>query len=318
VTALTVYARLHLYPPDHAAGAEMMVHSMFRALIARGHRVVVWLTRESVTVAPYVLDGVSVYPVGSEVPDWDACDVVVSHLENVPSAARAALVHGKRFVNVVHNDRDMTRLWLHGHTDLVVYNSEWMAESLGRGPGRIIVRPPVIADDYRTTPGSRVTLVNLNAEKGGQLFAELARRMPDVDFLAVEGAYGDQVHPTGPNVRFLPHGQDMRAVYAQTRLLLMPSAYESWGRVGVEAMLSGIPVLAHPTPGLCESLSFAGIFLDRADPDSWVDAIRRLQDPDTYAVASGRALARAAELDPTEDLTRWCDAVEALCCSPAI
>lgn len=297
----------------------MMVHTMFRALIARGHRVDVWLAPGDPNAdVSYDLDGVTAHPHPAltwspEAPDWTACDVVVSHLQNVPNAARLARRHGKPFVNVLHNDRMMTRLHLLAPTALRVYNSEWMADEIGRPANSIIVRPPVLAEDYRTTPGAEVTLVNLNEDKGGHLFWELARRMPDVQFLGVVGAYGKQVVGRLPNVEVRPHGGDMRSVYASTRLLLMPSVYESWGRVGVEAMASGIPVLAHPTPGLRESLGAAGVFLDRDDPAAWVAAIRRLlEDRRAWRAASRAASARSAELDPTDDLALWCAAIENL------
>jgi len=72
--------------------------------------------------------------------------------------------------------------------------------------------------------------------------------------------------------------------------------------VGVEAMSSGIPVIAHPTPGLLESLDYAGIFVDRKDYKGWEDAIRELDDPDEYSRKSELALKRVAELDPNSQI----------------
>ena len=93
-------------------------------------------------------------------------------------------------------------------------------------------------------------------------------------------------------------------------VLLMPSIAETWGRTGIEAMCFGIPVIAHPTPGLRESLGDAGIFVDRNDLAGWVGAIRSLDDPDEYARRSAAALARVAELDTAADLDRFADYVE--------
>lgn len=210
--------------------------------------------------------------------------------------------------------------------ELAVYNSQWMKREAelffaeypkGIRPQRdVIVRPPVFADEYRTKPGKKVTLVNLNLEKGGALFEKLARRMPDVEFLAVVGAYGEQIVPDLPNVEVIDHmcGHEMRdAVYGRTKILLMPSSYESWGRAGVEAMASGLPVIAHPTPGLCESLGEAGVFIDLRDVDGYEMAIRKLlTNKIEYGLVSKRAKARSAELDPAPDLAAWCTAVEAL------
>ena len=160
-----------------------------------------------------------------------------------------------------------------------------------------------------------MTLVNCNLEKGGKVLEALARRMPDTEFLAVAGAYGEQILPDLPNVEVLQQvpGSQMRdQVYAKTRVLLMPSSYESWGRAGCEALASGIPVVAHPTPGLCESLGEAGVFVDRNDVDGYEAVLRKLLQPAEYRLASKRARARSAELDPTDELAAGCDAVEAL------
>ncbi|MCY0962604.1 glycosyltransferase family 4 protein [Streptomyces sp. H27-H5] len=306
-----------------------MVQSMFRALVERGHDVSVWLSRYTDDKTDYELDGVKVVPLQSRLDAGTAirqADVVVSHLENVPSAGALARGYGKPLAVVCHNTHAQSFREMAGGCDLAVYNSQWMKREAElffaeypkgvRPRSEAIVRPPVFADEYRTKPGTKVTLVNLNAEKGGALFEKLARRMPDVEFLAVVGAYGEQIVPDLPNVEVIDHmcGHEMRdAVYARTRILLMPSSYESWGRAGVEAMASGIPVIAHPTPGLCESLGEAGVFIDLHDVDGYEMAIRKLLDSKTeYGLVAKRAKARSAELDPTPDLAAWCTAVEAL------
>lgn len=310
--ALRIVVMAHLAPPRHCAGAEMMLLSMLRPLVERGHRVDWVLSRETPDSAAYDLHGITVHPRGTGDPMQlitDA-DVVISHLENMPRAVLLSRIAGVPFVLVMHNDHEISRTWSVPDAAAIVTNSVWMDAAFGNPVNGVVVRPPVIAGDYRTTPGRKVTLVNLNPNKGGRLFAELVARMPDVEFLAVVGAYGDQIVPHGPNVEVREHGGDMREVYSSSRLVLMPSLYESWGRVGVEAMCSGIPVIAHPTPGLVESLGRAGVFVDRGRVGAWETTIRRLLTPGAWEKASEAAFRRAAELDPTEDLNRWCDAVE--------
>ena len=56
----------------------------------------------------------------------------------------------------------------------------------------------------------------------------------------------------------------------------MPSRYESWGRVAVEAMSCGIPVIANPTPGLQESLADAGYFVKFNDVEGHKRAIEEI------------------------------------------
>lgn len=329
---LRVIARFGYYPPRHNAGSEWMSHSMLRALVARGHDVEVWLSRYSPDKDPYDIDGVRVIPYAARL-DFAAAakasDVIVSHHENVPAAGALARGMGRPSVVICHNTAPVIFKNIgRGSTALAVYNSLHMqAEAEAyfceytkalRPTHSIVVRPPVIAEEYRTTPGDRITLVNMNADKGGEVFWRLAERLPGLQFLGVRGAYGQQIERRGggpPNVEVVDQmpGEQMRDhVYARTRILLMPSANESWGRVAVEAAASGIPTVAHPTTGLAECLGEAGIFADRTDLDAWVSALQALDDPAQWAAASERSLARSKALDPAEGLAVWCDAVEAL------
>ncbi|MFF8784836.1 glycosyltransferase family 4 protein [Streptomyces sp. NPDC015125] len=326
---LKIVARVHAMPPEHNAGAEHMLVSMLRPLVERGHDVSVWLSRYGKAHEVYEYRGIQVVPMEARLDFATAvrrADVLVSHLECVPSTSALARGYGKPVVVVCHNTHRPTfRDMAAGGTALAVYNSQWMQaeaevffaeypKSIRPGDS-LIVRPPVFADEYATKPGKAITLINCNEAKGGKVLEALARRMPDQEFLAVRGAYGEQILPDLPNVEVIDHvrGEDMRQrVYSRTRVLLMPSSYESWGRVGAEALASGIPVVAHPTPGLAESLGEAGIFVDRNDTAGYEAVIRKLLTPAEYRLASKRAKARSAELDPTAELAAWCDAVEAL------
>ncbi|MBQ1164104.1 glycosyl transferase, partial [Streptomyces sp. A73] len=80
-------------------------------------------------------------------------------------------------------------------------------------------------------PGGAVTLINCNPEKGGHVLRALAQRIPEQQFVAVRGASGEQVDYDGlDNVEVLAQvpGEEMaERVYGRTRVLLMPSSYES-------------------------------------------------------------------------------------------
>ena len=301
----------------------MMAHTLARALVDRGHRVEVLLSfplpwlRE-----PYDYQGVRVHPARDAKADpflWfsgpDRADVVVTHLENTPRAVTLGKMYGVPAVHLLHNDHGPTRAWCNPDVALVVSNTAWIAQQVDH-PNLIVVRPPVIPVDYATTPGDAVTLINVNPDKGAHVFYALAERFPDQKFIGVEGSYGEQINRTDlPNVEWIAHvpGHQMRErVYARTRVLLMPSIYESYGRTAVEAMVSGIPVIAHPTPGLCEALADAGTYAHREDIDAWQAALQTLLTSEAWQTASNKAVRRAAELDPADDLDRWCIAIEAL------
>ncbi len=309
---MRVFAVTPLYPPLSRVGAWLATHRCLAALAAAGHQVTVMTLNAKAD--DYTHDGVTVigfrrgYDLDRGVA---AADVVVSHAGDNGMAHLAALRHGRPSVRMVHGHR-LDPVAVAGAA-LVVFNSQSLARAHQVDSPSIVVHPPVFAAEHATTPGNQVTLVNLTAIKGGSLFWRLARVMPDVRFLGVLGGYGRQIRDRFPNVEVIPSTTDMRRdVWARTRVLLMPSEVETWGMVGVEALASGIPVIAHPTPGLVESLGAAGVFVDRDEPSGWVGQIRQLADPEVWSAASAHALRRSAELDPLPDLARFTGAVGAL------
>jgi glycosyltransferase involved in cell wall biosynthesis len=313
-----VLAMLAAYPPYQSVGSWIVTHTLLRALVARGHEVDVLL--ESTRGEPYELDGVRVWPrTGKSDPfaRLADADVIVCHAGGTGRPEVLGKLWGIPVVVHVHNVSTLTTATLRNHPRaLTVVNSEAMAAQLEEHAGEtMVVRPPVDSAEYATMPGDHVTLVNLSRDKGAEVFYELAERLPDRKFLGVQGGYGVQVLDDLPNVELLDHLPPDRMrdeVYARTRVLLMPSAHESYGRAGVEAMASGIPVIAHPTDGLREALGDAGVFVDRDDVDGWETALRRLLDGRRWRHASARAKQRVTELDPAADVDAWCRRVEHL------
>lgn len=310
---------LHAYPPYHNAGAETYLHNLAKWLTGRGHDVKV-LTRDP-------LAGLSEWEgvkLGRRGPvRWTdrevAGRIVVTHLDETPIAEAAAARTGRPLVHVLHNDRQLefhhVRI-----ADLLVANSEWLLDHIPErftDTAQTVLYPPTFVDDYDTDPEhrSRISLVNLLDGKGAPLFYELARRLPDREFWGISGAYGAQKPaPALPNLEIRPNRPDMGPVWEETRILLAPSVYESYGKAAVEALASGIPVIAHPTEGLSESLGTAGIFCDREDPDAWVAAIENLDDSRRYRAAARRARSRAEELEKItiDQLTRLEELLETL------
>lgn len=306
---LRVAVLAHYYLPTHRAGAEIMLHELLKPLAARGHKVEVWATDE---VEGAKVDGITVH---AGTPETVDADIVVSHLKSVPVARKLAKKAGARFVQVAHSAAPWVVKDVRVGADLVVANSEHVARGLKRHGDTLVVHPPVYAARHRTRPGRRVTLINPIPAKGAHVFYELAKRLPQTQFLAVEGGYqqSEQVRERLPNVRWQPHTKDMRGrVWAHTKVLLMPSAEESYGMVAVEAAASGIPTIAAPTDGLREALGDAGTFVDVDDIDAWETALRDLLAPTGWRTASKRALARSAELDPRQEVAAWVQAVESL------
>lgn len=294
-----------------------MLHTLMGSLQDAGHEAHIFVTDCPEAPHQYRYEGISVTSANA----WTARqylnqynpDVLITHHQNAPRAVRHGRKTGTPTVFLVHNDFEANRAILALSPDLVVFNTDWIREAIGYTGESVVVHPPVFPEEHATVPGECVTLVNLSDNKGARVFYALAERMPDTKFLGVEGGHGPQIFRDLPNVEIIQHTDRMRdLVWSRTRTLLMPSIYESYGMAGVEALASGIPVLAHPTPGLRESLGDAGIFLDRDDIDAWENELRRLADPRAWRDASANALSRSQQLDPTVELDRWVSHIEGL------
>lgn len=317
---MRVAVYLHFYVPYRCAGSETMIHAMVKSLISAGHEVRVFATVLPEAPPYYEYEGVPVYVTNvvygrQQIETWRP-DVIVSHHDNTDRAASISHKKDIPFVFVMHNDFPETAKKLNMNPDLTVFNTHWMRDKFHpHAKNHLVVHPPVWADDHKTTPGECVTLVNLNKHKGGEIFYELARRLPDVQFLGVEGGHGEQIIRNGlHNVTIQKQTDNMkRDVWKRTKILLMPSIYESYGMAGVEALASGIPVLANPTPGLLESQGDRGLFIDRDDIDMYQETIEwLLNNPENYRAESRQAKGRSKELDPAPELEAWVAKIEGL------
>lgn len=284
---LRIGAIVHAYPPGTLAGAERMLESILEWLSDRGHE-----CRVCAPTAPYARHGIHV---SDDLYGLDGCDFVFTHLHR--SAEARALCAHVPLVQIIHFE-DQVDSWTVEKCDLTVHNTRWLARLLPREPS-MVVHPPVFKESYETTPGNLVTLVNLTYAKGALFFWDLARLMPDTGFLGVKGGYGDQIIYSLPNVEVIEPVEDMREVYSRTRILLVPSLTESYGRCAIEASCSGIPTIATRTPGLVEALGEAGVYPPMR-LEAWEEAIRSMDWVDRSAGAERLA----SSLDHEGELRR--------------
>ena len=298
-----------MYPPYSLVGSWLTTHEFMRDLVAHGHRVDV--TAYQSRGGPLEHEGVVVETTfAAEI----TADVVVGHAGDDGSAMAIAGRLGVPLVLMAHGGDPEVMLLRLEAADLAVFNSHNLRDAVGWDGPSVVCHPPVDRSRYATTPGDRVTLVNTSADKGGVLFWSLAERLPDVPFMAVVGGYGRQILWSGhPNVVIQRHSPNVTTeVYGRTRVLLLPSIVETWGRVAIEAACSGIPTIAHPTSGALEALGDAATYVDRDDLDGWAEAIERLMRPAWWHDRSTAALARAHALDSAGSLDRFRDALDQL------
>jgi glycosyltransferase involved in cell wall biosynthesis len=182
-----------------------------------------------------------------------------------------------------------------------------------------VIPPVVYLRDYAADRSSAryATMISPHPRKGLELVLGIAQRLPKLPFLLVEGwpMSAGQVKELSlriqalPNVQFRRSTSDMREVYRETSVLLVPSELETFGRVVVEAQCSGIPVLASNMGALPWVVGEGGMTLDsRTDASCWIHELGRLRDDVSwYQELSRRAMANTlrADFQPVEVIARF-------------
>lgn len=323
---------LHLYPPVHMCGSELVAHTVLKYMQSKGHDVRVLLHRDNGMQTPYIYDGIEVMRSTGHLDAYRWCDVMMTHLDFTQEMCIVSMQVEKPLIHFIHNDIEYSCIvgGIRGHH--VVYNSQWCREKINYKWPSVVLHPPCYVKDYEidNTGAKAITLISLNQMKGGYFLRQLAKAMPERKFIGVVGSYDNkEPEPNGisqgkiiellqelPNVTIVPNSPDIKSVYKQTRILIMPSLYESWGRTATEAMCSGIPVICTPTNGLLENLSYAGKFVgsalpvekrgepqvDRGELWQWMNAIYQLDNEKEYEKYSLLCRKRAQELDPLKEL----------------
>lgn len=317
-------ALVHFYINWRSAGSESVLHAILRYLAEQGHEVTAYVTHAPRGAEEMEYEGVRLVPVRSAMHGISKLrtfqpQVTFTHHDNAVVTLQMRRRIRSRIVFLTHNDMSITEMPLKMQPDFVVWNTDWVRESLikrlpaaGKLQG-MVMHPPLVCNNHCVgrTDKNAITLVNHNAHKGAHVLFGLAEMMPERRFIAVDGGHGEQVPIPEhlANIEQWAQNPDMRPVWEATRLVLMPSVYESYGLVSVEAGCSGIPVIAHPTPGLQEALGGGGFFADRDNIQAYADTIEFLDDPAMYAHASSMAKANSEmkneeSIRALEELTR--------------
>lgn len=315
---LRVLAHVHNYPPTALTGGAFTMHHLLKFGAGRG-----WIPRVVTDHPPVRADAFQGVPVRRDnnvrtvTPEYRLANVIITHLNVTRKAVDLSRRAGKPLVHLIHNPAQIAQYNIkEREAALLVFNSAWLRAETDWQRANVVLHPLVPVGDYRVEEtGDAVTMVNLTDFKGAPMFYELAAKNPSVRFIGVKSTYGKQlVAPNLPNLDIWEPLEDIRDLYRETRVLLMPSQRETWGRVAVEAACSGIPSICSTTPGLLET-GVAAVNIDYDDVEKWNKAVRRLtRGPKAWEEESEKAYARALELDEIvrQEAVEACLAIEAL------
>ena len=178
-----------------------------------------------------------------------------------------------------------------------------------------VLYPSINTEDYELSDQKPkyTTFINPHGQKGLEIFIKITEKMPNHKFLVVEG--WDKIDKHSPlkkikNVTLVESQTDMRKVYKQTKILIVPSIRpEAFGRVVTEAQTSGIPIIAARHSGLLESVGKGGILVnDYLNVNSWVNNLNKLDSNNKeYQALSEKAFKNAEKFDVSTTTKDFCN-----------
>jgi hypothetical protein len=321
--SVSLTAFLHGYPPLWSMGGEMSTHRTLRAVPDS-----IVFTK---TVHTYTYD--EVWVMASTGASFESimhdaervgATVLFGHSTLSQETIRAAKKMRLPSILAVHAPprfgTDLRRAW--SAATVRLYNTE-VARKEWRDPKGWLLHPPVGGpSEMPTGPQDALTLTSSLLNKGAGRVLELAKRRHDQRFIIVESP----AHPTHgdplfweqaerlENVEVWPrlHPDEMGRLWAETRVLLVPSRYETYGMAAMEAAWHGIPSVHVDTPHVREGIGKAARLLKSTTID---ELDRALTDVELeYDVWSNRAFDRVGSLvkREAEELERFAAGVAAL------
>jgi hypothetical protein len=309
---MSLVAFLHGYPPFWSMGGETSTHRTLRTV--PGSMVF------TNTPTTYRLDGVKVMPIegvsySNMIVDAESvgASVLFGHSVLSQETMRAAKRMKLPSILAVHAPprygTDLRRAW--NSATVRLYNTE-VARREWKDRSGLLLHPPVgVMRTWSALTGSRhdaLTITSSLTNKGASRVLALAALRPGQRFIVVESP----AHPTHgdpgfweaaeklPNVEVWPrlHPDEMHRLWAETRILLVPSRYETYGMAAMEAAWHGIPSVHVDTPHVREGIGTAARLLTTTRVEELDDAVSEIEYD--YTAWSDRAFQRASTLAQRE------------------
>lgn len=326
---MAVVALSHGYPPIWNMGGEVSLHRTMQAV--NDDKIVLTATDE-----PYTFEGVRVEkidtpnvlniksdpkPISEQLKQFDT-KVVIGQNELSLAAVRAADLVGAVSVVNIHtppqygaNLKEATQL-----ADFAVYNTKTAAEQWGE-PNGLVLHPPISPLPTNTNVGGDAyTMLSSLRNKGVEVVLKLAKMYPDKRFIIVRSP-AEPTHGIPdlearaaelPNVELHPRvsPEEVYKYLEQTRILLVPSRYETYGMSTIEAAGYGIPTVHVDTPHVREGIGDGAILVPPLDVGATAAGIDTIEK--NYEIYSLNARKRAEWLwvRQTLEMQRFAEFIE--------
>jgi glycosyltransferase involved in cell wall biosynthesis len=294
---MKIVAISHGYPPFWNMGGEVSLHRTMTAL--SGEKYVLTKVDD-----PYVFEGINVQQINVENvlninSDYQALtvqlrnmkpDVVIGQSELSLAAVNAAYDAKTISIVNVHAPPKFGQSIMEAVTfaDYAIYNTQESANLWGE-PDGLVVHPPISPLPQKiNNNGDAYTLLSSLTNKGVEVVLSLAKLYPNKRFIIVRSP-AEKTHGLAdlerqaallPNVELHPRvpPEEVYKYLEQTRILLVPSMYETYGMVAIEAAGYGIPSVHVDNAHVREGIGDAAVLVSPLSLDETYNGIKTIEE----------------------------------------
>ncbi len=198
--------------------------------------------------------------------------------------------------------------------DKIIFNSNFTAEKYDRDEKSEVIYPFIDTENYKVEEtGEKILHVNPIDIKGIDITLEVAEKMKKKEFLIVGSADKETEEQLSEleNVEFKGYLEDMREAYRESKIVIIPSTeMETFGRIPVEAGISGIPSVASGNGGLIESTGDECFAVNKNQFENYIGKIKDIEEK--YSEYSEKAVKNAKSKDYRNYLPQLKETLEEL------
>lgn len=175
------------------------------------------------------------------------------------------------------------------NADLILSCSKYICDSYNESYGfnsevvyPTVERERVLVDEK----GDKILHVNPQHHKGIDVTLEVAEQLDEEFIITSPETKADKYDKIKQleNVEYLGHLDDIHKAYSDSKMVIMPSREEPFGRVPLESGLNGIPTICSGADGLNESTCNPDLVVEENNPENYIQKIRKVnQDYKTYS-----------------------------------
>jgi len=203
-----------------------------------------------------------------------------------------------------------------------IAQSEWILQHQLIKPNKLAIFPQSLnCDRFLALPLKPIEkpLVfaaygRFNEQKGFDVLLKAVQLLPDLNFYLKIAGYGSdegllkKIAADHPQVQFMGKIDDIPTFLNNCDVVIIPSRWEPWGNVCLEAKASGKPIVASAVDGLVEQIQGLGLLVPPDDPQALAKAIAQICEMSTEEL-SDRGIRGRESVSNAWDrhLTEWED-----------